>query len=272
MYKFHVDIKLIIIYNYNTHFFEREQQQMKETIYTIPLNEAFDEPSECPLCRLKDKLEAEAIDYALGAAMMEPDYRIISNEKGYCEKHFSMLFSKPNKLSLALVLDTHLEELRSGMEKLSKGIGGKSGLFKRPSAAPLTEYIESKTNSCLICDKLSKTMARYTDIFFDILKDDEAFKAKVEASKGFCLPHFKELLLHSEKKLSPSAFSEFSLMLTKKQLAELERIQEDIHKFTLKFDYRNADMDWGTAKDAPIRTIEKLTGSIIKCTDEKKEF
>ena len=62
-------------------------------------------------CVIEKKLEAEAVEYALGAAMMEPDYRIISNEKGYCNKHFSMMFAKPNKLSLALVLETHIDEI-----------------------------------------------------------------------------------------------------------------------------------------------------------------
>lgn len=243
---------------------------MKETIYTIPINEAFGEPSECPFCKLRDKLEAEAVEYALGAAMMEPDYRLVSNEKGFCEKHFSMLFAKPNKLSLALILDTHLEELRTNINSLSKNIGKKNGgIFKKASTvASLTEFLEKKSHSCLICDKISKTQTRYIDIFFDMLKD-EAFKSKVENSKGFCLPHFKELLEFGEKKLSSSAFSEFSLMLAEKQSAELDRIQEDIHKFTLKFDYRNADMDWGSAKDAPIRTIEKISGTILKCNDEK---
>ena len=30
---------------------------MKEQIYTIPLNEAFDKDSECPFCELQKKLE-----------------------------------------------------------------------------------------------------------------------------------------------------------------------------------------------------------------------
>ena len=66
----------------------------------------------------------------------------------------------------------------------------------------------------------------------------------------------------AEKSLSKSQAAEFLLSLYNKQLNELERIQNDIHKFTLKFDYRNKDMDWGTAQDAPIRTIEKISGFI----------
>lgn len=86
---------------------------MKEKIYTIPVNEAYDKDCECPLCELERSLENEAVKYSLGAAMMEPDYRTESNEKGYCRRHFDMMFSSPNKLPLALILDTHLDELRN---------------------------------------------------------------------------------------------------------------------------------------------------------------
>lgn len=56
---------------------------MKEQIYTIPVNEVYDTDCECPLCELEKKLEKETLDYALGAAMMEPEFRMESNEKGF---------------------------------------------------------------------------------------------------------------------------------------------------------------------------------------------
>ena len=80
---------------------------MKEKIYTIPINEAFDEDCSCPLCFIEKRLEQEAVDYELGPAMMEPDHRELSNEKGYCRRHLEMMFKSPNKLPLALILDTH---------------------------------------------------------------------------------------------------------------------------------------------------------------------
>ena len=56
---------------------------MKEQIYTIPVNEVYDTDCECPLCELEKKLEKETLDYTLGAAMMEPEFRMESNEKGF---------------------------------------------------------------------------------------------------------------------------------------------------------------------------------------------
>ena len=93
---------------------------MKEQIYTIPVNEVYDTDCECPLCELEKKLEKETLDYTLGAAMMEPEFRMESNEKGFCNHHYSMLFGMSNKLALSLVLDTHLEEIRKKFDTLKK--------------------------------------------------------------------------------------------------------------------------------------------------------
>lgn len=249
---------------------------MKEQIYTIPVNEAYDTDCECPLCLLERQLEQEAIDYALGAAMMEPDYRVESNEKGYCNKHYREMFSRPNKLSLALVLDTHLEEIRKKLEKHEKAVksleksGG--GLFKKSGAAEfsakLSGELKKTEDGCMICQKINHTMERYIDVLLYMWANDDAFKAKFEKSKGVCLKHSRMLLDMAEKSLKDAQAAQFITALYKKQLAELKRIQEDIHKFTLKFDYRNKDMPWGTAQDAPIRTIEKISGYISN--DEEK--
>lgn len=244
---------------------------MKEQIYTIPISEAYDEDCECPLCLLEKKTEEEAIEYALGAAMMEPDYRTESNEKGYCRRHFEELFAKPNKLSLALVLDTYLEETRKCIKQYEKQAQGlkssaSGGLFKKSGAnefcEAFSEMLLKREKSCIVCDKLSYTMGRYYDVLLDMWATEPDFRKKFSESKGLCLPHMRELIIRAPKKLSKKDSAEFVSGLFAKQSAELERMQEDIHRFTLKFDYRNKDMEWGNAKDAPVRTIEKTSGYI----------
>jgi len=207
---------------------------------------------------------------------MEPDFRIESNKKGYCNRHFSMIFANQNKLSLALVLETHLEEIRSELSKLSKDadalLKNKGGIFKKGSPAAafsekLCNILDRQESSCIICDKIEHTMTRYINIMLEMWDKEPEFKVKVENSKGLCLPHYKQVAEAAVKKLSPGRAGEFLGMLAKKQEEELARIQEDIHKFTLKFDYRNQDMEWGTAKDSPVRTIEKISGNILKDYD-----
>ena len=52
--------------------------------------------------------------------------------------------------------------------------------------------------------------------------------------------------------------------LYQKQKSELEKNQELIHKFVLKFDYRFHDMELGEAQTAVSDTIEKISGYIDK--------
>lgn len=244
---------------------------MKEKIYTIPVNEAYDKDCECPLCELEKQLEYDAVQYALGAAMMEPDYRIESNKKGYCRKHFSQMFSAKNKLPLALVLETHLAELRKtleGLEKTAKlAAKSKHGLFKsgdvQTAATKITDSLANVENECMVCKKIDSTMERYVDVLLYMWANDNEFKDKFNRSKGVCLRHFRILSAAAPKSIKADA-GKFLAALIEKEQAELDRIQEDIHRFTLKFDYRNRDMEWGTAQDAPLRTIEKISGYIDK--------
>ena len=241
---------------------------MKETIYTIPVNEAYDTDCECPLCELEKKLEREAVEFSLGGAMMEPDFRLISNEKGYCTNHYKMMFNTPNKLQMALVLDTHLMEIRKTLSELGElpqlKETEKKGLLKKSNIGDavnkISQTIEKTQTCCVICDKINDTMARYVDVLLYMWANDEVFKKKFESSKGVCLKHFKMLVDGAVTSLKGDNVKSFLNTLIKKENQELDRIQEDIHKFTLKFHYRNQDMPWGTAKDAPKRTIEKLGG------------
>ena len=74
---------------------------------TIPLWEAMETESPCPLCALHEKCEASEIERSLGGSVMEPDERIRVNERGICGRHHQMLFEKKNRLGHALLTDSH---------------------------------------------------------------------------------------------------------------------------------------------------------------------
>ena len=73
---------------------------MRESIYTIPLNDIFEVEDGCPLCRMRRLLENRCVEYIMGAAMMEPDVRIETNRYGFCQEHFSVMLKQKNRLSL----------------------------------------------------------------------------------------------------------------------------------------------------------------------------
>ncbi|NSW89760.1 MAG: ABC transporter substrate-binding protein [Firmicutes bacterium] len=253
---------------------------MKEQIYTIPVMDAFKEESECPMCILEKNLEDHYIDYVLGPSLMEPDCRIETNEKGFCRRHFELLYNKQeNRLGLGLIIDTHLCEQNKKLKKkhskkpasikrdggtfMVKSIFGRFGSRKTPTEAFVDELIEELAvleNKCMICDKMDYTMERYLDVIMYLWGKEEEFRKLFNNNKGFCLKHFRQLLEGTKKYLDPRQTPTFIENLLKLQLENLERVQKEVNWFTEKFDYRNADAPWGNSKDAVQRSIQKLVG------------
>ncbi len=233
---------------------------MKEKIYTIPLTDAFSDAGECPFCALEKKLEAEQVTYALGASMMEPDARILSNEKGYCRRHFEQMSREGKALSLGLVLDTHLNELITKLKKAQDAPVPKGGLFKKVTEKnPLESVLEESQTSCLICDKLHDTLEKFAEVFWYLYKNEADFKEKVLNCQGFCLPHFHLLLSCADHELSGKTLQEATNDVIRLEIENLERINEEVNWFTKKFDYRYQDEPWKNSKDAPQRAMEKLS-------------
>ena len=94
---------------------------MLEKIYTIPVNEAFDqcrgnEAEGCPFCKLYRRLENDEIEIILGASMMEPDIRIQTNRLGFCGRHFDIMFDV-TKVTLYSSLSHNLSSCCSEFEE-----------------------------------------------------------------------------------------------------------------------------------------------------------
>ena len=65
---------------------------MKEKIYTIPVNDAFDKDCECPLCAMYQELENNAVEYTMGPSYMEDDIRAETDKRGFCRKHLKTVW------------------------------------------------------------------------------------------------------------------------------------------------------------------------------------
>ncbi len=254
---------------------------MKEKIYTIPVTEAFHEDCECPLCLLESKLENEYIDYYLGPSLMEPDCRIDTNKKGFCRRHFELLYNRQeNRLGLGLVTDTHIREQLEKLREAAKATinsanGGKSsgqlfasfagkfgskGQNGQGPASRLVKLLEELENNCTICGRLEYTMDRYLDVVMYLWSREEEFRKTFSEKKGFCLVHLKMLMLAAEKYLNANDSRRFLSELLEQQLENLDRIEKELEWFTKKFDYRYNDAPWGNSKDALPRSIQKLKG------------
>lgn len=247
---------------------------MKEKIYTIPINDAFDEYSECPVCSFMKKEEQSRVEYALGDSMMQPDERIVGNEKGYCNRHTHMMFAFGNKLSHALILETRLDYLNDVIEKTENELKKpKKNFFKKAKNTDQSKHEFSKIHNaisgCIICERLENTMKAFTENLFYMYKNDASFRDKFFASKGFCMQHFVHLAESSEKYLGTEEAHEFVTKLCALQKENISRVKEDVSWFTKKFDYRYKDESWKNSRDAVIRGCEK-TAMYMPFEDENK--
>lgn len=232
---------------------------MHETIYTIPLSESLDKESECPFCYLQNKLEDEQVSYALGPAMMEPDYRILSNEKGYCKRHTEKLANAKSALPYALIMDTRIDEVIKSLENFRIQKKRKwLGLKKQEKNSPAKSLFHM-ASSCLICDRINRVMSKFFDTFWYVYKKEADFRKRVLESKGFCLDHFEKLLQEAENQ-SGMKMASYVDELVELELKNLKRIKEDVHGFVLQFDYRNDKNSKTVPKNAHHNCGGKLSG------------
>lgn len=226
---------------------------MREDITSIPISEVFEPRDGCPICRMRDMLEARVVEYITGAAMMEPDVRIETNKQGFCFTHYQMMLKKRNRLGVALMLESHLNELDkqvfAGMPLL-----GKSSAKQGKSAG-------QAAGSCFICSQLDWAMERMLASVCRLWENERDFRQLFDEQTALCLPHFSLLTdtagARMSKKNAPD-FAKAASVLCRKYLTEL---RGDVSHFCKMFDYRNngSDADWGNSKDAIERAVWWLT-------------
>ena len=225
---------------------------MDEKIYTIPVNEAFDEYDGCPFCRMRRKLEDNERELIMGASMMEPDVRIKTNKLGFCRKHYDKMFQMNNRLSLALMLESHLKEVGDNTTIWKNSLLGKDNTKKA------SENIRTLKRSCYVCERVEEKFSKMMLCASLLWSNSPEFKEKLRKQPYFCLEHAEEYLEVSRYKLDKKSFSAFAEQLSEVQSNYMNSLQEDVSWFCKKFDYRYENEPWGNAKDSVERAIKFL--------------
>lgn len=224
---------------------------MRETIYTIPVNEVFDDDSgKCPFCLLYEKLQEDELNLILGASMMEPDVRIQTNEKGFCGKHFHQLRVRKNRLGLALIMESHLDEVKKNIKP--------GGLLARDKSAAPKKAIDALNSSCYICDRIEFNFNNMFHTAGMLYSSEREFRNKFAGRKTFCLPHYRRIL-EVAGRLGKPYREDMAADATKVVQAYLDKLKDDVSWFCKKFDYRYENEPWNDAKDAIERAISFLT-------------
>jgi len=227
---------------------------MRESILTIPVNEVFEPRDGCPICRMRDTVELHICEYIMGAAMMEPDVREETNKLGFCHTHFTMLAKQGNRLSLALMLNSHLAQVRNNIFESVNIFASKA---KRTGDA---------SDSCFICSKVDWGITHMLKTVFTLFEKERAFKQLFKEQEMFCLPHYK-LLAAKSGQMPKNTRAEFmkALKLVTSEYARL--LNFNVGQFCDSFDYRNAgrlhDPEMEHVKTSPQKAVEFLTGRNI---------
>lgn len=213
---------------------------MRSDICSIPVEEVFEPKEGCPVCRMRNMLENRMAEYITGAAMMEPEVRKVTNEKGFCLRHYKMILSRKNRLSVALMLESHLKE----MEKK----------IKSPVA-------KAETSRCFVCDEVERNMTALISNTLKKHESDMEFRRLFEKQETLCLPHFYELCSAADKKMGRRFRGEFKSAAKELTLRSIESLHGDVKHFCDMFDYRNngENADWGNSRDSLERAVLFLT-------------
>ena len=247
---------------------------MKEQLHTIPINDAMANAGECPFCYIERKTEEHALNYVLGhgASYMEADIRDMTDKEGFCRAHFKKMYDYGNSLGNAWILKTltlrHVEEMQKEFKNFKpESIGKKGGLFGKnskdsegSSSNSIVDWINRRESSCFVCTMVENTFNAYMKTFFQMYKKDADFRRQVSETKGFCLSHFKVLLLGADEALNDKERKEFYDTMLPLMEENMQRIHEDVAWFIEKYDYKNKDADWKNSKDAIQRSMQKLRG------------
>ncbi len=227
---------------------------MRADITNIPISEVFDPKEGCPICRMRNMLEQRMAEYITGAAMMEPDVRIETNRLGFCYDHFRMILKQRNRLGVALILESHLDEMEKAIFKGGLPLVGTGAKSQAKKAA-------ARTETCFICNQVDWAMERMLATVCRLWESEREFRRLFEEQEALCLPHFTQLVSRAQKNMNKHSINDFSKAAAALSKQYLETLRGDVSHFCKMFDYRNSGegADWGNSRDSVERAIWFLT-------------
>ena len=236
---------------------------MKYHLDTIPVWDAMKLEGECFLCALERKTELQEADRFLGASVMEPDVRIKTNELGFCDTHFGLMFRRSKRLPLALMMESLLNE------GVAKDLEGSTGMFVQKTGDAVAKKLDRRAHSCYVCERIENNFLHMLETAALLWQSDSAFQEKAKAAPYFCMPHYARFIQAAKDRLSKKDFAEFFVAMNGIEKSYLEELRGDVSWFCKKFDYRYDSEPWYNSKDSVSRSVTFLSGGI---NDKSKDF
>lgn len=199
---------------------------MQYHIQTAPVWDAYKQDG-CPICRLFKAREDRLVNQYLTDNVMDPDFRVKTNENGFCPEHIKMLYDGQNKLGLALQLETRAAYINSLI---------KSAPTDKKQAKKLCAQIEDHTG-CVICETIEEIMPRYFMTIAQMYDNETEFPALFGEAKH-CLKHAAKLF--DAAAYAGKSVQNYLAALTDAIKRELSETENELRVFADCFDFRNA--------------------------------
>lgn len=252
---------------------------MKYQLDTIPIWDAYEQQSECPLCLLEARIEKKYIQFFLGSSVMNPEMRISVNKTGFCPIHYAKLFEeRENRHGLGLLTYTHMQYQRQRLKKQQKTLEveckriaeekplriafQKDTQFKKSGEDFVCELKET-VHSCMICERIENTLKRYAFTIVHLWRKNAEFRSTFEQSKGFCYYHLPMMIDMAFEVLPKQKCAEWLLVALPLQEKQLIRLEDEINGFNKEFSYTEPEKVPSLPKEILHRAIQKLTGQYL---------
>ena len=136
-----------------------------------------------------------------------------------------------SRLSLGLMLNSHLEELRGNIFE-------KKGLFAAKDAK--AKKAGAIGDTCFVCSKVQWGIDHMLETVFTMFAKDGKFKNLFKSQECFCMPHYHYLVQMSEAKMAKNDRAEFIKAMDTIMQEYITKLNSDVNDFCNSFDYRNA--------------------------------
>lgn len=229
------------------------------------VHDAYAGGGECPLCVLMEGAERAYLASFQHSRVMEPNVRVQTNKTGFCPDHLGKLFQGENKLGLALVMLTHLQEKLPSLVSALDGTVTAAERGRRDAEARIRatiQSLETMRDDCFICGLLSQDLERYTWTILYLWRKDRDFAAVFRASRGFCLSHFCAVLQSALSVLRQDRLAAWLRDAVPLMAGSLGKLEKDLAAFTQLYQAGNRSLGTDDERSALARTLQKLSGRI----------
>lgn len=221
---------------------------MRYHINTGLIQEKFAEGDFCPLCEIEKIVEQGICRELLGDGCMDDDVRKSVNDKGFCNRHFDMLYAMPSKLGLALQMQTRIKHVAAKLTVPTNAF----------AARRAAKVLLAEGEKCIVCDFTADEMVKYYKTIAQMFATTEAFRKTLALSSGFCNRHFAKLLEYASS--ATGYTGQYLKTITDVQQKRFSVDLALLGQFAARHDYRNIGKPLGDAENALPNTRKDLYG------------